>query len=66
VKSAANIRKKLDACGARRKAHEKEGKEIETETSKLLGEAKAHPDISVTEAAGRVRLHRTTVYRVYT
>lgn len=59
----AEIRKRLDALGKRRARIDADEAKLMEETEKLLREA--HGVIPVSEAAKRLRIHRTTVYRVY-
>lgn len=59
------IRAKLDALGERREEQDAAEDELATDTKEALALAEADPAISTTEAAKRLKLHRTTLYRVY-
>lgn len=61
--SVAEIRRKLDALGKRRATLDEKDEKLADEVKELLKLAYGH--ISVSEAADRLKMHRTTVYRVY-
>jgi transcriptional regulator of acetoin/glycerol metabolism len=61
--SAEEIRQKLKELGDKRTAHDADGDKLSVEVEAALREAYGH--ISVTEAAKLLKMHRTTVYRVY-
>lgn len=57
------IRRKLDSLGKRRERMDNQDEELAKEIEGALKDAYGH--ISVSEAANRLKMHRTTVYRVY-
>lgn len=59
-----DIREKLDAIGAIREKHDADETELMDAIRTLLPEVEAE-GISIAEAARRLHLHRTTIYRVY-
>lgn len=59
----AAVRAKLDALGERRQQLDADDEALMKEVEDALGEAFGL--IPVTEAADRLHMHRTTVYRVY-
>lgn len=60
---SSDIRAKLDALGERRKAQKESDTKLAKDVEEALREAYGH--VSVSEAARRLRIHRTTIYRVY-
>jgi transcriptional regulator of acetoin/glycerol metabolism len=62
--SAEAIRERLAELGERRAAHDAEDEELSREIKKALKDARGK--VSKTEAADLLRIHRTTLYRVYT
>lgn len=60
---SAEIREKLRKLGERRTQQQSDRENLSTEVEEALREAYGH--ISVTEAAELLKIHRTTVYRVY-
>lgn len=61
--SEADILTELDALGTRREEHDEAGQKLAKDTEKAL--RRAYGTVSVAEAARRLHIHRTTVYRVY-
>lgn len=61
--SASDIRRRLDALGARRARLKASEDELKEEVEEVLRDA--YGIVTVEEAAQRLKLHRTTVYRVY-
>jgi transcriptional regulator of acetoin/glycerol metabolism len=61
--SAAEIRRRLDALGKRRAAQAARDEELTEEVKQALRDA--YGVVTVEEAAERLKMHRTTVYRVY-
>lgn len=59
----AGIRRELDSLGRRRRALDARDEELSREVTDALRRAYGH--IPVSEAARRLGVHRTTVYRVY-
>lgn len=62
--SAEDIRARLAELGERRVAHDREDAELATEIRKALKDSRGV--VSKSEAADLLRIHRTTLYRVYT
>lgn len=60
---SSDIRDLLDTLGERRTQHDQDGDQLTKDINKAL--AKARGKVSMTEAADRLHLHRTTLYRVY-
>jgi transcriptional regulator of acetoin/glycerol metabolism len=60
---SSDIREELDALGERRKAHDEAGGDLTDDINAALGRARGK--VSMAEAARRLGLHRTTLYRVY-
>lgn len=58
-----DIRKRLDALGRRRTRLDVQDRELMEETRQALADADGL--VPVAESARRLRIHRTTVYRVY-
>lgn len=63
--STEEIRRKLDELGERREAQDAAEGTLADDTKAILACVEKNPDISTTEAAKRLKLHRTTLYRVY-
>jgi DNA invertase Pin-like site-specific DNA recombinase len=63
VAEVADIRRRLDSLGRRRARIDADEAKLMAETEELLREARGI--VPVSEAAKRLRIHRTTVYRVY-
>lgn len=61
--SVDSLRAELDALGERREVHDNEDRELAAEIRTAVG--KADGRLSKSEIANRLRLHRTTLYRVY-
>jgi hypothetical protein len=61
--SADAIRAELDALGERREALNLSEEALMAEVENVVG--RAYGIIPVTECARRLKMHRTTVYRVY-
>lgn len=61
--SAEELRAKLDDLGRRRQQHEDEDAELAHEIREALSACDGV--VSKTEAATRLKMHRTTLYRVY-
>jgi DNA-binding phage protein len=61
--SPEQIRAELDALGQRREALDTEDEALMDEVREVL--ARAEGVVPVTEAADRLKMHRTTIYRVY-
>lgn len=61
--SAEAIRKELDALGARREALNDDEGVLMDEVREVL--SRAEGVVPITEAADRLKMHRTTIYRVY-
>lgn len=61
--SADAIRAKLDDLGLRREARDAGDRKLAEEIREAVAEAKGL--IPATEQADRLRIHRTTFYRVY-
>lgn len=61
------LREKLRELGDRRQAHEDQDAELATEIRTALREVEEldDPHLSKTEAARLLKMHRTTLYRVY-
>lgn len=59
----SSLRRELDALGRRRERLDKRDEELAEEVKTVLG--RAFGRISMSEAADRLKMHRTTVYRVY-
>lgn len=57
------LRAELDALGERRQVHDDEDKELAREIRTVVERADGR--LSKAEIATRLRLHRTTLYRVY-
>lgn len=62
--SPEDIRTRLSNLGDRRVAHDQEDAELAREIKSALRDARGV--VSKTEAADLLRIHRTTLYRVYT
>lgn len=62
--SEVDIRERLDELGRRRTTQDATDKELAKEIRAILPEAEAK-GIGVSEAARRLNVHRTTIYRVY-
>lgn len=58
-----DIRARLDALGRRRARIDAQEAELMEDTRKVLSDADGL--VPVSESARRLRIHRTTVYRVY-
>lgn len=59
----ADIRDELGALGRRRAQHDAEDEQLSREIREAL--EKADGQVSMTEAATLLGIHRTTLYRVY-
>lgn len=60
---SGDFRAELDALGQRRAQKESEDAELTRDIRRVLRESEG--SISRTEAASRLGIHRTTLYRVY-
>lgn len=58
-----DIRVRLADLGERRQRMEDQDAELATEIREALADAKGH--VTTTEAATLLKMHRTTIYRVY-
>lgn len=61
---SADVRQRLDELGERRAKLDADDAELQDEVRKALADAEAM-HISMAEAARRLKMHRTTIYRVY-
>lgn len=63
--SPEDLRARLQALGERRTKLEDEDAELAEEIRQALAEVESTPDVSKVEAAKYLKMHRTTLYRVY-
>jgi hypothetical protein len=66
VSTPTDLRQRLTELGERRQKHEDEDAELAGEIREALGLVESSGgEVSKTEAARLLKMHRTTLYRVY-